>query len=69
MTRMIKLEPCPFCGNNVSFAYDITGIPHGVVCIRCHMVVKFSRIRPPGKHEKFERVMKDIAEAWNRRER
>lgn len=65
---MNELKECPFCGNEVRYAFNLEMNPYGVVCSRCHMVVSYTRINPPKPHEKFERVLGEIAEAWNRRD-
>lgn len=65
---MEELKECPFCGNKVTYAYDLLMNPYGVVCHHCHMVVRYTRIKPAKEYEKFERVLGEIAEAWNRRE-
>ena len=64
---MMELKPCPFCGGKVNFAYDIQLLPNGIRCGRCHILVRFCNVEPPGPHELFERTMNEIAEAWNRR--
>lgn len=66
---MIELKTCPFCGCKVDYAYNMGLEPYGVHCSRCHMVVKFSRVKPIQKGEVYERVMSDIATRWNRRNR
>ena len=65
---MTDLKKCPFCGRFVGYICDAAGDPYGVHCPHCHMITKFTRVKPPGPHEEFERVMNDIAERWNRRE-
>ena len=65
MNEMLK--PCPFCGGKVGYAHDIEMIPYGVTCMRCHMVVRFTRIEAK-KREPFGIVMDKIANAWNQRE-
>lgn len=64
---MIKLKECPFCGKPVDYAYNLDMEPYGVHCVNCHMVVKFSRVKPIKADEIFERIMADIAVRWNRR--
>lgn len=64
---MIDLKPCPFCGGKVGFMYDAELLPSGIRCIRCHMMVKFYRVKPPKPHEPLGRVLNEYAEAWNRR--
>lgn len=63
------LKPCPFCGRKANFTYDVeTLAPTGIQCVTCHMIVRFSRIKPPRKREPYERVIKELVTAWNRRE-
>ena len=64
---MIELKPCPHCGKKVDFAYDLELEPYGIHCPTCHMVVRFTRVKPAAKNEIFERVMSDIAVRWNER--
>ena len=64
---MVDLKVCPFCGCKVDYAYNLELEPYGVHCPRCHMVVRFSRVKPIQKGEVYERVMSDIATKWNRR--
>lgn len=64
---MVDLKACPFCGCKVDYAYNLELEPYGVHCPRCHMVVRFSRVKPVMKGEIYERVMSDIATRWNRR--
>ena len=63
---MPELKPCPLCGGKVKFNYNIDFEPDSIACNACHMFVRFSRIRVKG-NEKFEVVLKKMAEAWNRR--
>lgn len=64
-----ELKSCPFCGSRVSFISDPEGFyPTGIQCGKCHMVVRFTRIKPPGMHEKYERIMNELTEAWNKRD-
>ena len=65
---MTELKSCPFCGKKVQIWQDAELIPQGVACHYCKMVVRFTRVKAPGSHEAFERVIDDIAERWNRRE-
>ena len=63
---MDELKPCPFCGNEVDFNYNLGLEPDGITCRRCFMIVRFSRIRVKNG-EKFEVAMNKMADAWNRR--
>ena len=64
---MEELRPCPFCGNrSVYFTHNMDLEPDGITCRRCHIVVRFSRIRVKGG-EKFEIAMNEMADVWNRR--
>ena len=65
---MIELQPCPHCGNKVDYAYDLDLEPYGVHCVKCHMIVTYSRVKPLRSTEPFERIMDDIAVRWNRRD-
>ena len=64
---MSDLRPCPFCGGKVRINFDADLGPTGIWCPRCHMLVKFARIKPIGKNEKFGRCIDDLTEMWNRR--
>ena len=65
---MIKpLSPCPHCGGRINYVYDVLMIPYGVVCNQFHMIVKYTRIKPPQSRETFERVLGEIADKWNER--
>jgi hypothetical protein len=64
---MSELKPCPFCGGKATINFDAQLEPFGIWCPGCHMLVKFTKVKPVGKNEKFGRCMDDIAEAWNRR--
>ena len=61
------LKPCPFCGRKVTFGYDANLEPYGIICPCCHAETIFYRIKVK-KGEKFEVAMKQMAEAWNRRQ-
>ena len=61
---MDDLKPCPFCGGNVRYWYDIEGNPRGVICSRCRIFVNVSGIK---RGKTFGDEMKQIAERWNRR--
>lgn len=61
-----KLKPCPFCGSEVWFNHNMELEPDGIHCQQCGFVIRWLGVRAkPG--EKFEVVMKKIAEKWNRR--
>ena len=63
------LKPCPHCGGYVNYIYNAVELyPTGIQCVKCHMIVRYSRIKPPRQHEPYERVFKELAEAWNRRD-
>lgn len=63
-----KLKPCPFCNGKVIINFTIELEPvGGVWCTRCHMLAKFTGIKPVGKNEKFGRYIDDLTELWNRR--
>lgn len=64
---MIDLKECPFCGKPVQFNYNLELTPDGVVCMNCHMIAKYTRIKCKNT-DPFEVPMKQIAERWNRRE-
>lgn len=64
----VELEPCPHCGGKVNYTYDAVDLyPTGIQCVTCHMIVRYSRIKPPRRNEPYERVFNEFAEAWNRR--
>lgn len=66
---MDDLKRCPFCGSVAVILYDLDLAPSGVMCgnPKCGTVVHYLGIKPAGKREPFERVLKEIAERWNRR--
>ena len=64
---MSDLKPCPFCGGKVSINFGADLEPVGIWCPGCHMLAKFTRIRPVGKNEKFGRYIDELTEMWNRR--
>ena len=64
---MTELKPCPHCGSKVDYAYNLDLIPYGIQCAKCHMIVRFTRVKKPGLHDPFETVMTDIATYWNER--
>lgn len=64
---MIDLKECPLCGNKVDYAYDLDLEPYAIHCHSCHMLVKFTQVKPLRNHEPFERIMSDIAYRWNKR--
>ena len=63
---MITLKPCPFCGRKVDYNYNIDLELDGVHCMACHMIIRFSRVKARPS-DKYEVVMEQIAERWNRR--
>lgn len=63
---MIDLKNCPHCGGEVSFVYDLDGIPNGIACLRCKIVTRFMRERLKPK-EKIGDLQDRMAEIWNRR--
>ena len=63
-----ELKKCPHCGGPVRIAYNMELIPYGVTCSTCHTITTFTRIKPPKPREPFERVLGEIAQAWNRRD-
>ena len=66
MNEQNDLKPCPHCGRQVQYSIDIEGIPQGIYCARCHMIVKYTNLKC-GKRDKFGKVMGEIAERWNSR--
>ena len=61
------LKPCPFCGSDVDFNYNIELLPDGVLCRNCRSLTRFMRIKPLQKGEVMGDVMKRIADRWNQR--
>ena len=62
------LKPCPFCGSEVNYNYDLDMMPIGVVCFNCKTVVRYTGMRKPRPNEKMGEIMERIAERWNRRD-
>jgi hypothetical protein len=60
------LTTCPFCGNDVDFAFDVDGMPNGVWCRNCHMIARWSRIKEK-RGDTAGKLMDQYAKAWNRR--
>lgn len=63
---MVTLKPCPFCGSAVRINHDLWGEPDGIWCGKCHMFVRWPRIRVE-KGETFGNTMERIAKVWNGR--
>ncbi len=63
---MSDLKPCPHCGGKVKFNHNAELIPDGIFCPNCHMMVRFTTIHA-NRGDKFEVIMDELAEAWNRR--
>ena len=63
---MDKLKPCPFCGHDVRFAYDVYMMPNGIWCDNCHMVARWARIRA-NDEDTAGVLMDQYSEAWNKR--
>lgn len=64
---MSELKPCPFCGyENPYFAHNVECEPNGIVCMKCHTIVRFMRIKVR-KGERFQVAMDKMAEIWNTR--
>jgi len=64
---MTELKNCPFCGNWVSFSFNIDLEPDGIRCAECKTELRFQRIRVMKKDQPFGEVMEQMAEVWNRR--
>ena len=64
---MTDLEPCPLCGGEVRFNFNLALEPDGITCMECRYVLRFTRISHRGK-DTFEVTMQRLAEAWNRRQ-
>ena len=62
----LNLHPCPHCGANVTFNYNLDLEPTGVLCSKCRMVATYAGVRLKPS-EPFGNVMARIAERWNRR--
>ena len=61
-----ELKSCPHCGMDVQYTYNIDLEPDGIMCPKCHTVMRFIRISvKPG--EQFIIAMSKMAEIWNRR--
>lgn len=60
------LKPCPFCGNNVRFVFDLYGMPNGIWCISCHMKVIYSDLKT-NANTTAGGLMEQLADHWNKR--
>jgi hypothetical protein len=74
----MKLKPCPFCGGEVSMALTGCGSINWVFITRgnseikknckCRLFMESERYAiSTVEHEEKERIMSDLAAAWNRR--
>lgn len=64
---MTDLKPCPFCGGEVRYNYNLDLEPDGITCMKCSYILRFTRISHRGK-DTFGATMQRLAEAWNRRQ-
>ncbi len=64
--KVNKLDPCPFCGGDVRFNYNLDLEPDGIACMKCSYILRFTRISHKGK-DAFGVTMQRLTEAWNRR--
>lgn len=67
MSDMIDLMPCPFCGSEVKFMWDIDGEISGIRCPACNSATKFYGFPTPKKSETFGKTMNRWAVKWNQR--
>ena len=60
------LKPCPFCGAMVTEARNLDGEIHGIYCLRCKAMVRFTDIQPK-KTDTFGKTEEEWTAKWNRR--
>lgn len=63
---MSELKPCPFCGGDVGYNYNIDLEPDGITCKNCYYILRFLHIKHKPKNV-YGVVMEEMATAWNRR--
>lgn len=66
MNDKTELLPCPHCEKPVRFLHDMEGIPQGVFCPKCRMLVKYTDLRADERIG-FKDLMEKIAARWNER--
>lgn len=61
-----ELKPCPFCGGDVKYNFNIELEPDGIYCLHCHVMLKFPKVISRNC-ENMGVAMEKMAEVWNRR--
>lgn len=63
---MPELLPCPHCGHDVSFKYDLEYAIRGIYCGCCHSLTMYTNIEVRPKDTMGETAER-YADRWNRR--
>lgn len=66
-TDMIELKPCPFCGGEAEYNYNMELIPDGIRCMKCKYILRYLGMPKATGATPFEKIMEPMAERWNRR--
>ena len=61
------LKPCPFCGSEVNYNYNLDMIPIGVICFNCKTVVRYTNMGKIKPKAKMGEIIEKIAKRWNKR--